>query len=228
MDTIDPFKPHLPAPTTARPLLGLTVLAVEDSRFACEALRLLCLRSGARIRRADSLRAARRHLRVYRPTVVIIDLGLPDGNGVDLIQALSSASPRPGQADAMAAGADGFIDKPITSLGLFQSKILSLLPEERRPDGPRSVSMEEVFPDPIALQDDLAHVADVLEDREDDRTLDYVAQFLCGVARSAKDSPLQQAAEALARKRAAGHPAMSEAAVLAGLVQDRLNQRVAI
>ncbi len=239
MDTIDPFKPHLPAPTTARPLLGLTVLAVEDSRFACEALRLLCLRSGARIRRADSLRAARRHLQVYRPTAVIIDLGLPDGNGVDLIRALSSASPRPevilgtsgdnfGQADAMAAGADGFIEKPITSLGLFQSKILSLLPEERRPDGPRSVSMEEVFPDPIALQDDLAHVADVLEDREDDRSLDYVAQFLCGVARSAKDSSLQQAAEALAQKRAAGHSAMSEAAVLAGLVQDRLNQRVAI
>lgn len=128
----------------------------------------------------------------------------------------------------MAAGADGFIEKPITSLGLFQSKILSLLPAERRPEGPRTVSMEEVFPDPIALQDDLAHVADVLEDREDDRTLDYVAQFLSGVARSAKDAPLQNAAEALARKRAAGQPAMSEAAVLAGLVQDRLNQRVAI
>lgn len=33
---------HLRRPTTTRPLLGLTILAVEDSLFACDALRLLC------------------------------------------------------------------------------------------------------------------------------------------------------------------------------------------
>ena len=108
-------------PTARRPLLGLTILVVEDSRYACEAIRLMCLRSGARIRRADCLRSARRHLSVYRPSVVIVDLGLPDGSGLDLIAELASAIPRVTgllglsgntgmAAEAINAGADGFLD----------------------------------------------------------------------------------------------------------------------
>ena len=47
----DPFD-HLRRPTVTRFLLGLTILAVEDSLYACDALRLMCLHSGARLRRA--------------------------------------------------------------------------------------------------------------------------------------------------------------------------------
>ncbi|GFE50589.1 response regulator [Roseobacter cerasinus] len=239
MDKTDPFAATIPAPTATRPLLGLTVLVIEDSRFACEAMRLLCLRSGARIRRADSLRSARRHLQVYRPSVVIVDLGLPDGSGIDLIQELSQGEPRvdvvlgtsgdlDGEEQAMAAGADAFLAKPITSLALFQQVVLSNLPADRQPSGLRELPDETIHPDRMAFQDDMAHIADVLQDLPDDGSLDYVAQFLGGVARSAQDSKLEQAAVALARKRAAGEPSGLEAERIAGLVQERLTQKLAI
>ena len=93
MDDLDDFMTLRP-PTARRPLLGLTVLVVEDSRFACEAVRLLCLRSGARIRRADSLEHAQKHLGVYRPAVLIVDVGLPDGSGLELIKSCAAAHPR--------------------------------------------------------------------------------------------------------------------------------------
>lgn len=239
MDSNDPFTAQIPSPTAARPLLGLTVLVVEDSRFACEAIRLLCLRSGARIRRADCLRSARRHLQVYRPSVLIIDIGLPDGNGLDLISELAVANPRVDailaisgeshqQSDAIAAGADGFLVKPVTSIAEFQERVLSLLPSERQPKGPRKLDTSVVVPDRIALQDDMAHIADVLEDPPDEHALDYVAQFLSGVARSAEDPQLEKAAEALAAKRAMGQAATSETAALAGMIQHRLAGKIAI
>ncbi|MEM6940126.1 MAG: response regulator [Pseudomonadota bacterium] len=239
MDPNDPFAANMPKPTAARPLLGLTVLVVEDSRFACEALRLLCLRSGARIRRADCLRSARRHFRVYRPAMVMIDLGLPDGNGTDLIEELNAAQPRVEailamsgmpelEEEAVAAGADGFLAKPITSLGAFQQKVLALLPIERQPKGPRQVDETEITPDLIAYRDDMAHIADVMEEPLTDHALDYIAQFLQGVAHSADDRSLVQAAQALAAKRALGQAANSETAQIAGLVQQRLSEKVAI
>ena len=228
-----------PAPTPTRPLLGTTVLVVEDSRFASEALRLLCLRSGARIRRADCLRSARRHLQVYRPSVVIIDLGLPDGSGAELIDELNRASPRVAvilgtsgddmaEAMCMAAGADGFLPKPVHSLAAFQEMILRHLPADRQPTGPRPLNDEEITPDPIAYRDDMAHVADVLGDDLNELTLDYVAQFVTGVARSAGDMELAEAGKALAATRSDKRPSRSAVARIAGMVQERINDRIAI
>jgi DNA-binding response OmpR family regulator len=55
-------------------LFAVTILLVEDSRSASEAIRLYAAESGARVRRADSLHAASRHLAIYRPNVVMVDL----------------------------------------------------------------------------------------------------------------------------------------------------------
>ncbi|SLN28818.1 KDP operon transcriptional regulatory protein KdpE [Falsiruegeria litorea R37] len=239
MNDSDPFASPLRIPTATRPLLGLTILVVEDSRYACEAMRLLCLRSGARIRRADCLKSARRHLQIYRPSVIIVDLGLPDGSGADLIEELANATPRVGvilgtsgdefaEDTAIAAGADGFLAKPITSLAVFQTAVLSKLPADRHPSGPRVMHDETIDPDPIAYQDDMAHVADVLTDTCDGKTLDYVAQFVSGVARSASDTVLANAARDLAKARAKGAPVATDAARVAGLIQERLDRRKAI
>ena len=228
-------------PTAARPLLGCTLLLVEDSRYASEAMRLLSLRSGARIRRADSLASAERHLKVYRPSVVIVDLGLPDGCGADLIRLLDIARPRVGallgtsgdpdaEARAMEAGADGFIAKPVSSLAAFQEAILRHMPPESQPPAPRALPRERVEPDRIAFRDDMAHVASLLEGRSGEGPADeglsrYLSQFLAGVATSAGDEALGAAARDLA---APGAPLAPRLSRLAGMVQERMGDRRAV
>ena len=233
MDKTEDFFHARPA-TALRPLLGLTVLVVEDSRFACEALRLLCLRSGARIRRADSLYAARQHLKVYRPCVLIVDVGLPDGDGTDLIESLAQATPRidvilgtsgdPDRAgDVIAAGADGFLEKPISTLGGFQATILGHLPANRQPPGPRLVNNEVIEPDIIAFHDDLAHAIQVLDGDQTDQVIDYVTQFLGGVARSVADDELETVVSDLAARRTCGQKLAPALMQLNSVVRSRLS-----
>ena len=239
MDDLSDLPP-IRMPTSNRPLLGMTVLVVEDSRFTCEALRLMCLRSGARIRRADCLKSARRHLRVYRPSIAIVDLGLPDGSGADLIADLDKANPRVGvilatsgddslEETALAAGADGFLPKPLSSVGEFQQIILDRLPAERRPSGPRVLSDDVINPDPMAYRDDMSHIANLLDDHQEGPVLDYVLQFLGGVARSAEDDQLEEAASDLAGSLTDKSALPVKIARLSTLVQERLTtDRIAI
>ena len=200
------FKPR---PTAQRPLLGITVLVVEDSRFASEALRLLCLRSGARIRRADSIAAAERHLTVYRPSVAIVDIGLPDGSGLDLIERLDLARPRvtallgtsgnhpDDAARAVAeAGGDGFLPKPMESLASFQATILSHLPKDMHPTRPRKIDSTQVLPDALAYREDLSHAATLLGSEKP--PVGYLRPFLIGVARVAHDDALEARVQNLA------------------------------
>ncbi len=238
MDDLDPFAQRT-SPTARRPLLGLTVLVVEDSRFACETMRLMCLRSGARIRRADCLRSARRHLKVYRPSVVIVDMGLPDGRGEDLLRDLNEAVPRVSallglsgddgaEEFALSSGADGFLSKPLQSLAVFQEAVLAILPETHRPKGLRPVSDDQIVPDPASYRDDMTHVADLLEGETDGPMLDYVAQFLGGVARSADDRTLAEAASRLKQHSAQSRAASEMVNDLLQMVRDRITQKVAI
>jgi CheY-like chemotaxis protein len=188
---------------TALPLRGVTILAVEDSRFASEALRLMCQRLGARLRRAETILAAQSHLKLYRPNVVIVDLGLPDGRGEALISeikasgqpvvVLGTSGDASGRASALAAGAAGFLDKPLESLAAFQALLIRHLPDRVAavaldPDAP-------LYPDSLALRDDLARAAALIEAGTSSETQAYLSRFLSGVAHHAHDAALAEAAE---------------------------------
>lgn len=238
MDDLDAYFLK-PKPTANRPLLGVTILLVEDSRFSSEAVRLLCMKSGARLRRADCITSAHRHLRMYRPSVLMVDLGLPDGNGRDLIAEIASSNQRVdtilgisadenGETIAIEAGADGFIAKPIASLGAFQQEILCHLPEGTRPAGPRKADLSPIAPDMIAFFDDLSHAQDILSESGKEHELDYIFQFVASVASAASDATLIAMAHKLATANTQGKLLEEDLDVFRSLIEKRSARRQAI
>jgi len=201
--------------TARRPLFGLTILLVEDSRYASEVVRLLCLKSGARLRRADCRRAAYRHLATYRPSLVIVDIGLPDGSGLDLVRDLaargrggpavlvtSGDDPASSRAAALRAGADGFIEKPFANLRLFQATVLAQFPRQAVVLPADVVPLRpKVRPEPLAVAEDLHHVRRLMTGataHEDRETIAYCAQFLRSLGETAAAVGVQDVATMLA------------------------------
>lgn len=124
-------------------LRGRTILIVEDCIETAEALRRMARACGMRARVARSVDAARRHLVAFRPSAVLVDLGLPDGDGATLLRDLADDAPaRPalmamsGDPAALAsAGLDGVADarmeKPLAGEALHAA--LSRLVERMPP-----------------------------------------------------------------------------------------------
>ena len=209
-------------------LFAVTILLVEDSRSASEAIRLMAAESGARVRRADSLHSASRHLAIYRPNVVMVDLGLPDGDGMGLIRHLAAATPPIGgvialsghergswQAEALASGAAACLEKPIPSLARFQDVVLSVLPdaESRRSDG-RDLALTGRASVQAAFDEDLRRAHGLLREAigaGDAETVTYCAQFLGSVAEMLGDPDLA----AVSQRPAGG-------AALLALIESRL------
>ncbi len=99
------------------------VLLVEDDRHIRRFLRTSLETEGWRVFEAETLRQGVVDAATRKPDLVIADLGLPDGDGVDLIRqvrtwsrvpviVLSARSDEDDKVRALDAGADDYIEKP--------------------------------------------------------------------------------------------------------------------
>lgn len=196
-------------------LLGITIMLVEDSLCASEALRLMAVASGARLRRADCLLAAQRHLAAFRPNVVIVDMGLPDGNGLDLIRDIArNATPCPaliavsgGDVEewgdrAKNAGADALLCKPINGISAFQDAVLSVLSDG---DARRAGHIPQPFLKPSAsddvIREDISNAKELLKvamATKDNHSFAYASQFVSSIASMLNDKDLEASANQLA------------------------------
>jgi CheY-like chemotaxis protein len=116
------------------------VLIVDDHDFNLTLLERLLEREGREVCAADSLAAAEQVLAEERPAMIVIDLNLPDGSGLELTRKLKSeprtasipivactaAVMRSDEERALEAGCDAFLAKPI-DVRQFSTIVSSIL-----------------------------------------------------------------------------------------------------
>ncbi len=107
--------------TTSGPL----VLVVQDEDPVRRFLRAALENHGYRLVEATSVLEAEQLAPLHRPDVLLLDLGLPDGDGIDLtrrlrgwtrtpIIVLSARGREEDKVDALDAGADDYLTKPFS------------------------------------------------------------------------------------------------------------------
>ena len=120
------------------------VLIVDDDANTREALAALATQEGFTTALAGSVAEARMHLVRQRPEVILMDLRLPDGSGIDFLEDLEDRSSIEtilitGHAsvetavEALRLGASDYLTKPVNMQRL--KAVLSRVPKSRTPKG---------------------------------------------------------------------------------------------
>jgi two-component system KDP operon response regulator KdpE len=102
------------------------ILAVEDEPDIRRILRALLEGDQYRFIEADTAERGEIEARSHKPDLLLVDLGLPDGNGLDLIRRIRTWSPVPiivlsartmeeQKIAALDAGADDYVTKPFST-----------------------------------------------------------------------------------------------------------------
>jgi two-component system KDP operon response regulator KdpE len=107
-----------------------TVIVVEDEANLRRFVRLALEAEGCEVFEADSVKRGLIETGTRKPDLLVLDLGLPDGDGIDLIRELRTwseipiivLSARTAEAEKVAAldaGADDYLTKPFGSAELL-------------------------------------------------------------------------------------------------------------
>jgi two-component system, OmpR family, KDP operon response regulator KdpE len=123
------------------------ILLVEDDPAICDVLSVLFETNGFVAVPVDTAQQAIRTAQQQRPDGCIVDLGLPDGDGIELIRQVRGWSPVPilvltartqesERLSAFEAGADDYIIKPFSGLELL-ARVRAILRRVVRRDQPQ-------------------------------------------------------------------------------------------
>ena len=107
-----------------------TVLVIDDEPPIRRLLRTTLTAAGYRVAEAETATAGLRSLTVEKPDLVILDLGLPDHSGIELIAEIRRASQVPivvlsarhderSMVAALDLGADDYVSKPFSMAELM-------------------------------------------------------------------------------------------------------------
>jgi DNA-binding response OmpR family regulator len=125
-----------------------SVLVVEDTREVRQLLEFALADAGYAVRTADSGAGALDAARAEPPDLVVLDLGLPDMDGVEVCRRLRSGPEDPyvlmltGRTDevdvlvGLAVGADGYLTKPVSPRELVARVGAMLRRPRAAPEGP--------------------------------------------------------------------------------------------